>query len=71
MNLKEIFKTNKNKVEIKVTPNANSDKIVISEDENYQDEENAKNNSTIISDITSTALELFAKTNNYFENTKI
>lgn len=37
MNLKDIFKNNKNKIEIKVTPNANSDKIVISEEcEDYQ-----------------------------------
>ncbi len=32
MNLKEIFKTNKNKMEIKVIPNANSNKIAISEE---------------------------------------
>ena len=32
MNLKDIFKTNKNKIEIKVTTNANSDKIVIAEE---------------------------------------
>ncbi len=37
MDLKEIFKINKNKIEIKVTPNANSDRIVILEEgENYQ-----------------------------------
>lgn len=37
MNLKEIVKVNSNKLEIKVTPNANSDKIVIVKDsEGYQ-----------------------------------
>lgn len=33
MNLKDFLKDNKNKIDIKVTPNANSNKIVISEDE--------------------------------------
>lgn len=32
MNLKNIFKINKNKIEIKVTPNANLNRIVISEE---------------------------------------
>lgn len=32
MNLKEIFKNNKNKIEIKVTPNANLNKIVTTEE---------------------------------------
>lgn len=37
MNLKDFFKINKNKIEIKVIPNANSDRIVISkEQDSYQ-----------------------------------
>lgn len=32
MNLKELFNTNNNKLEIKVIPNASSDKVIISED---------------------------------------